>query len=258
MSSRRSAPPRCAGFETLRDDDVTALELSLALLGGCFLIAVGVSTAVARTLTQPLAVLRIGSARLAAEPESAEPVAYRGRNDEFAQVVRSINALHERLLALHGEFAGQAGGVRTEHAELLAAREALTLQRAELQDRVTGLTAELQRLRDTVHHTFVNLSLRSLGLVERQLGVIEHLEEREQDPERLATLFKLDHLATVIRRHSENMLVLAGADHGQGHPGPIPLVDVARAAVSEIERYERVTIQSLPPHAQVATSPPTT
>lgn len=239
-------------LKELRDDDVTALELSIALLGGCFLIAVGVSTAVARTLTQPLAVLRIGSGRLAAEPETAEAIAYRGRNDEFAQVVRSINALHERLLALHGEFAGQAGGPRTDHAELLAGREALTLQRAELQVQVAELTAELQRLRNTVHHTFVNLSLRSLGLVERQLGVIENLEEREQDPERLATLFKLDHLATVMRRHGENMLVLAGADHGQGHPGPIPLVDVARAAVSEIERYERVTIQSLPPHAQVA------
>ncbi|MGW0856499.1 sensor histidine kinase [Streptomyces sp. NPDC002690] len=239
-------------LEKLRDDDVTGLELSLALLGGCFLIAVGVSTAVARTLTQPLAVLRIGSGRLATEPETAEGIAYRGRNDEFAQVVRSINALHARLLALHGEFAGQAGGVRDEHAELIAGREALTLQRAELQVQVADLTAELQRLRNTVHHTFVNLSLRSLGLVERQLGVIENLEEREQDPERLATLFKLDHLATVMRRHGENMLVLAGADHGQGHAGPIPLVDVARAAVSEIERYERVTIQSLPPHAQVA------
>ncbi|MCX5399719.1 nitrate- and nitrite sensing domain-containing protein [Streptomyces sp. NBC_00102] len=239
-------------LEKLRDDDVTGLELSLALLGGCFLIAVGVSTAVARTLTQPLAVLRIGSARLAAEPESAEAIAYRGRNDEFAQVVRSINALHERLLALHGEFAGQTGGLRAEHAELIAGREALSLQRAELQVQVADLTAELQRLRTTVHHTFVNLSLRSLGLVERQLGVIENLEEREQDPERLATLFKLDHLATVMRRHGENMLVLAGADHGQGHAGPIPLVDVARAAVSEIERYERVTIQSLPPYAQVA------
>ncbi|WP_327180162.1 nitrate- and nitrite sensing domain-containing protein [Streptomyces sp. NBC_01335] len=239
-------------LEKLRDDDVTGLELSLALLGGCFLIAVGVSTAVARTLTQPLAVLRIGSARLAAEPETSEAIAYRGRNDEFAQVVRSINALHARLLALHGEFAGQAGGLRAEHAELVAGREALTLQRAELQVQVADLTAELQRLRNTVHHTFVNLSLRSLGLVERQLGVIENLEEREQDPERLATLFKLDHLATVMRRHGENMLVLAGADHGQGHPGPIPLVDVARAAVSEIERYERVTIQSLPPYAQIA------
>ncbi|MFE4450771.1 nitrate- and nitrite sensing domain-containing protein [Streptomyces sp. NPDC056796] len=242
-------------LEGLRDDDVTALELRLALLGGCFLVAVGVSTAVARTLTQPLAVLRIGAGRIAAEPETAEPVRYTGRNDEFAQVVRSINALHGRLHGLRNDTDGRlAGTERTEgeRGELIAAREALTLQRAELQAQVAELTGQLERLRNTVHHTFVNLSLRTLGLVERQLGVIEGMEEREQDPERLATLFKLDHMATVMRRHSENMLVLAGAEHHQGHAGPIPLVDVLRAAVSEIERYERVTIQSLPPHAQIA------
>ncbi|WP_405938827.1 nitrate- and nitrite sensing domain-containing protein [Streptomyces sp. NBC_00726] len=240
------------GLEQLRDDDVTALELRIALLGGCFLVAVAVSTAVARTLTQPLAVLRIGAARLAAEPATAEPVRYTGRNDEFAQTVRSINALHGRLRELLQQFDGRFENLETERAELLAGREALTVQRAELQVHAADLATQLEKLRNTVHHTFVNLSLRTLGLVERQLGVIESLEEREQDPERLATLFKLDHMATVMRRHSENMLVLAGADHGHGHPGPIPLVDVLRAAVSEIERYERVTIQSLPPHAQVA------
>ncbi|MFG2535413.1 nitrate- and nitrite sensing domain-containing protein [Streptomyces sp. NPDC048511] len=239
-------------LEGLRDDDVTALELRLALLGGCLLIAVGVSTAVARTLTQPLAVLRIGAGRIAAEPETAEPVRYTGRNDEFAQVVRSINALHGKLHGLHHDVTGRLEGLQSERGELIAGREALTLQRAELQVTVAELTSQLERLRNTVHHTFVNLSLRTLGLVERQLGVIEGLEEREQDPERLATLFKLDHMATVMRRHSENMLVLAGTDHNQGHAGPIPLVDVLRAAVSEIERYERVTIQSLPPHAQIA------
>ncbi|MEU7077017.1 nitrate- and nitrite sensing domain-containing protein [Streptomyces sp. NPDC046409] len=239
-------------LEALRDDDVTALELRLALLGGCLLVAVGVSTAVARTLTQPLAVLRIGAGRIAAEPETAEPVRYTGRNDEFAQVVRSINALHGKLHGLQHEVTGRLESVQSEQGELAADREALTLQRAELQTRVAELTGQLERLRNTVHHTFVNLSLRTLGLVERQLGVIEGMEEREQDPERLATLFKLDHMATVMRRHSENMLVLAGTDHNQGHVGPIPLVDVLRAAVSEIERYERVTIQSLPPHARIA------
>ncbi|MFJ2092435.1 nitrate- and nitrite sensing domain-containing protein [Streptomyces sp. NPDC087901] len=236
----------------LRDDDVTALELRIALLGGCLLIAVGVSTAVARTLTQPLAVLRIGAGRLAAEPETAEPVRYTGRNDEFAQVVRSINALHGRLHGLLHDFNGRFEKLESERGELIAGREALTLQRAELQVHTADLAAQLEKLKNTVHHTFVNLSLRTLGLVERQLGVIESLEEREQDPERLSTLFKLDHMATVMRRHSENMLVLAGAEHGHGHAGPIPLVDVLRAAVSEIERYERVTIQSLPPHAQIA------
>ncbi|WP_228990256.1 nitrate- and nitrite sensing domain-containing protein [Streptomyces sp. DH8] len=239
-------------LERLRDDDVTALELSIALLGGCFLLAVGVSTAVARTLTQPLAVLRIGAARLAEDPASAEPVRYTGRNDEFAQVVRSLNTLHGRFSTLQQDVTGRVESLAGERAKLIEGREALVAQRAELQAHVTELTTELERLRGTVDHTFVNLSLRTLGLVERQLGVIESLEEREQDPERLATLFKLDHMATVMRRHSENMLVLAGAEHSNGHAGPIPLVDVARAAVSEIERYERVTIQSLPPHAQIA------
>ncbi|MFC8626646.1 sensor histidine kinase [Streptomyces anulatus] len=239
-------------LEGLRDDDVTALELSIALLGGCFLLAVGVSTAVARTLTQPLAVLRIGAARLAEDPESAEPVRYTGRNDEFAQVVRSMNSLHGRLTTLHQDVTGRVESLTGERTKLIAGRETLVAQRAELQTRAAELATQLEQLRNTVNHTFVNLSLRTLGLVERQLGVIEGLEEREQDPERLATLFKLDHMATVMRRHSENMLVLAGAEHGHGHAGPIPLVDVARAAVSEIERYERVTIQSLPPHAQIA------
>ncbi|MFE7777839.1 nitrate- and nitrite sensing domain-containing protein [Streptomyces sp. NPDC057445] len=232
----------------LRDDDVTALELRIALLGGCLIVAVGISAAVARTLTRPLAVLRIGAARLAGAPGAGEPIRFTGRNDEFAQVVRSLNTLHGKLV----DLSARAERLDTSHGELAAAREELAAQRAELQSRTVEVTEQLELLRRTVSHTFVNLSLRTLGLVERQLAVIERLEEREQDPERLATLFKLDHMATVMRRHSENLLVLAGTEHGHGHPGPVPLVDVMRAAVSEIERYERITIQSLPPHAQVA------
>ncbi|WP_078868018.1 nitrate- and nitrite sensing domain-containing protein [Streptomyces sp. NRRL F-5727] len=248
------AAKRVERLTALRDDDVTALELRLAFLGGCLLLAVGVSTYVARSLTRPLAVLRLGAARLAAAPDPAaeEAVRFTGRNDEFAQVVRSLNTLHGQLAAL----AAHTGRLTGERAGLVAAEEAaqaeLAAQRAELQGRIAVLTADLERLRGTVQHTFVNLSLRSLGLVDRQLGVIEKLEEREQDPDRLATLFKLDHMATVMRRHSENLLVLAGHEHVHGHTGPVPLVDVLRAAVSEIERYERVTIQSLPPHAQLA------
>ncbi|MFE4618919.1 nitrate- and nitrite sensing domain-containing protein [Streptomyces sp. NPDC056747] len=250
----RLAAERVEHLVNLRDDDVTALELRIAFLGGCLIVAIGISTYVARTLTRPLAVLRIGAARLAAapEPHGEEPIRFTGRNDEFAQVVRSLNTLHGKLSGL----AAHSDRLTGEHAELAAAKETLgaeiAAQRAELQGRVALLTADLERLKGTIHHTFVNLSLRSLGLVERQLGVIEKLEEREQDPDRLATLFKLDHLATVMRRHSENLLVLAGHEHVHGHAGPVPLVDVLRAAVSEIERYERVTIQSLPPHAQIA------
>ncbi|MER5768507.1 nitrate- and nitrite sensing domain-containing protein [Streptomyces sp. NPDC001985] len=246
------ASERITGLETLRDDDVTALEIQVAVLGGLVLLSIGVSAAVARTLTRPLAVLRIGAARLAAAPETEEPVGFTGRNDEFAQVVRSLNTLHGRVR----ELSARAGAIESDRAEANASRDVLAAKlsaaRAELRENTGELTAELRRLRHTVDHTFVNLSLRTLGLVERQLGVIEKLEEREQDPERLATLFKLDHMATVMRRHSENLLVLAGHEHGHGHVGAVPLVDVLRAAVSEIERYERVVIQSLPPHSQVA------
>ncbi|MDQ0845039.1 signal transduction histidine kinase [Streptomyces sp. V1I6] len=248
------ATERTERFEQLRDDDLTALEIRIALLGGLVVVTVGVLAAVSRTLTRPLAVLRIGAARLADAPvpQSEEPVRFTGRNDEFAQVVRSLNTLHGKLRDL-GTRAAQLDADRGELLGSRAALEAeLTEARAELRQRTEETARELDRLRHTVHHTFVNLSLRTLGLVERQLGVIEKLEEREQDPERLATLFKLDHMATVMRRHSENLLVLAGTDHGHGHVGPVPLVDVLRAAVSEIERYERVVIQSLPPHAQVA------
>ncbi|MFD3524404.1 nitrate- and nitrite sensing domain-containing protein [Streptomyces sp. NPDC058653] len=235
-------------LEALRDDGVTSLEVSIALLGGLLIVAVGASTAVARTLTRPLAVVRIGAARLAAEPATEEPVRFTGRNDEFAQVVRSLNGLHAKLL----DVSARADKLSGERTGLIGARQSMADQRAELQERAAGITAELEALRHTVHHTFVNLALRTLGLVERQLGVIETLEEREQDPDRLGVLFQLDHLATVMRRHSENLLVLAGHEQGASYAGPVPLVDVLRAAVSEIDKYERVTILSLPPNAQLA------
>ncbi|MER6436207.1 nitrate- and nitrite sensing domain-containing protein [Streptomyces sp. NPDC001185] len=239
---------RTEDLELLRDDDVTALEVRIALIGALMLVAVGVSMAMARTLTRPLAVLRIGSARLAADPGAAEPVKFTGRNDEFAQVVRSVNALHAHAAALHERLATLEG----DRKHLIGRRQLAADERDRLRAELAQAASHLEQVRGTIHSTFVNLALRTLGLVERQLGVIEGLEEREQDPERLGTLFKLDHFATVMRRHSENLLVLAGHEHVQHHAGPVPLVDVVRAAVSEIERYERVRIAALPPHAHLA------
>lgn len=231
-----------------RDDDVTALEIRVALIGVTLLVAVGVSMAMARSLTRPLAVLRIGSARLATEPAPQEPIRFTGRDDEFAQVVRSVNALHEHAAGLTERLTT----LEADRKHLIGQRRSMAEERDKLRAELTEASAHLERVRQSIHGTFVNLALRTLGLVERQLAVIENLEDREQDPDRLATLFKLDHFATVMRRHSENLLVLAGAEHGHQHPGAVPLVDVVRAAVSEIERYERVRIATLPPHAHVA------
>ncbi|MFF7094679.1 nitrate- and nitrite sensing domain-containing protein [Streptomyces rubradiris] len=241
---------RTKDLEKLRDDDVTALEIRVAVLGVLLLVAVGVATGMARSLTRPLSVLRRGSARLAEaeDPAAQDPIAFTGRNDEFAQVVRSVNALHAHAAALHERVAT----LETDRKHLVGQRQKMADAREELRAELADSAAQLERLRTSIGSTFVNLALRTLGLVERQLAVIEGLEDREQDPERLATLFKLDHFATVMRRHSENLLVLAGTEHVQQHPGPVPLVDVVRAAVSEIERYERVRIASLPPHAHVA------
>ncbi|MFJ9564119.1 nitrate- and nitrite sensing domain-containing protein [Streptomyces fuscichromogenes] len=241
---------RTKDLAKLRDDDVTALEIRVAVLGALMLVAVGIATAMARTLTRPLSVLRRGSARLAEaeDPRTAEPITFTGRNDEFAQVVRSVNTLHAHAVELYDRIAT----LETDRKHLVGQRQKMADAREELRAEVTDAGAQLERLRTSIGGTFVNLALRTLGLVERQLAVIETLEEREQDPDRLSTLFKLDHFATVMRRHSENLLVLAGTEHVQQHAGPIPLVDVVRAAVSEIERYERVRISSLPPHAHVA------
>ncbi len=234
----------------LRDEDVTELEIRIAILGALLLLSVGVATAMARTLTRPLSVLRRGSARLAEaeDPAAEEPVTFTGRNDEFAQVVRSVNALHAHAAGLGRRIAT----LEADRKHLVGQRQKMADAREELRAELAEATAHMERMRHSIGGTFVNLALRTLGLVERQLGVIEGLEEREDDPDRLATLFKLDHFATVMRRHSENLLVLAGTEHGRHTAGPVPLVDVVRAAVSEIERYERVRIAALPPHAHIA------
>lgn len=240
----------------LRDDDVTELEIRIGLEGLCLLLAVGAGIWAARSLTQPLAALRIGAKRLAADPAHEDPLTYKGRNDEFATTVRSVNALHAQV----GELARRTAEMESERKRLISGRQRLVAEREVLQEQGEGLKEEIADLTERlaalhagVHGRFVNLSLRTLGLVERQLGVIESLEESEQDPERLETLFKLDHFAARMRRNSENLLVLAGAEqYSNNHPGPVPLLDVLRASISEIERYERVRIQSLPPHSQVA------
>ncbi|MFD0328866.1 nitrate- and nitrite sensing domain-containing protein [Streptacidiphilus monticola] len=108
------------------------------------------------------------------------------------------------------------------------------------------LASEQALLRGNVNAIFTNLSRRSHGLIERQLALITDLENNEADPDQLENLFKLDHLATRMRRNGENLLVLAGEDAGRSWGEPIPLVDVLRAAASEVEQYERIELSGIP------------
>ncbi|MES4909590.1 MULTISPECIES: nitrate- and nitrite sensing domain-containing protein [unclassified Streptomyces] len=108
------------------------------------------------------------------------------------------------------------------------------------------LAAEQAMLRGNVNAIFTNLSSRNQGLIERQLSLISELENREADPDQLEHLFRLDHLATRMRRNGENLLILAGEEPGRRWNQPVPLIDVLRAASSEVESYERIELAGVP------------
>ncbi|OZM82623.1 nitrate- and nitrite sensing domain-containing protein [Pseudonocardia sp. MH-G8] len=200
---------------------VNSVVLMLGLL-----IGIAVAVLIARALIRSLRVLRtsaldvaerrlplaVESMRAGHTPDVAvDPVPLAGR-DEVAQVARAFDAVH-----------GQAVRLAADQAALQAGVSAM----------------------------FVNLSRRSQALVERQLQLIEQLESNEQDADQLSNLFQLDHLATRMRRNSENLLVLAGTDLAKRNIAPVPMVDVLRAAVSEVESYQRIVVQT-PPTATVA------
>ncbi|HEY2578445.1 MAG TPA: nitrate- and nitrite sensing domain-containing protein [Streptosporangiaceae bacterium] len=209
--------------ESLRKNAIT----DAAIVGAVVLLVLGLglmfTIIIGRSMVRPLRRLRAdalsiagaqlpGMVRRLSESEGEEgdleikPVGV-DSSDEIGEVARAFDAVH-------------AEAVR------LASNEA--------------------RLRGNVNAMFVNLSRRSQSLVERQIHLIDDLEQSEQDSERLGSLFRLDHLATRMRRNSENLLVLAGYEASRRWTQPVALVDVLRAAVSEIEHYERVVLNVQP------------
>jgi signal transduction histidine kinase len=167
----------------------------------------------------PQAVARLRDPALATHMSSnqlalqlAEPLPVRSR-DEFGQVTEAFNAVH-----------------------LEAVRTA----------------AEQAQLRASVSTMFVNLARRSQILVDRLIGHLDRLERGEEDPDRLGELFQLDHLATRMRRNDENLLVLAGADSTRIQRDHAPLMDVLRAAQSEVEHYVRVEFGTIDRDVEIA------
>ncbi len=101
-------------------------------------------------------------------------------------------------------------------------------------------------VRRGVNEVFLNIARRSQTLLHRQLSILDGMERRTEDPTELEDLFRVDHLATRMRRHAEDLVILAGAAPGRGWRNPVPLVDVLRGAVSEVEDYARVSIRPMP------------
>ena len=214
ITSRANALRSNATTDLLVTGLVTLLLLALVVM---------VSTIVARSLIRPLRKLRTDALDVAGHrlPEMVRRLSQSEGGDEGVEIepigVTSTDEI--------GEVARAFDQVHRE-AVRLAADEAM--------------------LRGNLNAMFINLSRRSQSLIERQLSLIDNLEQSEQDSGRLSSLFRLDHLATRMRRNSENLLVLAGHEVTRRWSQPVPLVDVLRAAISEIEQYERVVLNVQP------------
>jgi signal transduction histidine kinase len=203
----------------LRSAELVSVATLLLLL-----LVLLITTFVARSMIRPLRKLRADALEVAGSklPEMVRRLSQSEGGDASAEIEPiGVNSTDEI-----GEVARAFDQVHRE-AVRLAADEAM--------------------LRGNLNAMFVNLSRRSQSLIERQLSLIDNLEQTEQDADRLSSLFRLDHLATRMRRNSENLLVLAGHEAASRRwSQPVPLVDVLRAAISEIEQYERVVLNVQP------------
>nr|WP_157554037.1 nitrate- and nitrite sensing domain-containing protein [Herbidospora sakaeratensis] len=204
----------------LQDAEQRSAVVSGVLIVVLLLVVLVITTLVAGSLTRPLRRLRREALEIAGSrlPDTVQKLRESGEaadlpevapigvttSDEIGEVARAFDEVHREAIRLAGDEA---------------------------------------RLRSNVNSMFVNLSRRTQTLVERQLSLIDGLEQGEQDETRLGNLFKLDHLATRMRRNSENLLVLAGQEPARRWGQPVPIVDVVRASLSEVENYERVAIQ---------------
>jgi len=115
---------------------------------------------------------------------------------------------------------------------------------ATVQAAAVAAAVDQARLRKGVNQVFLNISMRNQSLLHRQLGLLDSMERRTSEPEALAGLFRLDHLTTRMRRHAEGLIILSGSVPGRGWRDPVPVVDVLRAAVAEVEDYVRVDVTS--------------
>jgi signal transduction histidine kinase len=175
---------------------------------------------VARSLIRPLRVLRDSALKVAHEDLEREITRVRAGDEsppeplpvhtteEIGQVAHAVDELHTQALLLAGDES---------------------------------------RLRLLVNDMFETMSRRNRSLVDQQLSLIDRLERNEEDPERLDSLFRLDHLAARMRRNGSNLLVLAGAQVSRGDQrSGVPLSSIIHAAASEVEDYRRVETSMVP------------
>jgi HAMP domain-containing protein len=224
-----------AAAGSLGDSARRSASLYALLAGTGLLLAVAIALLAARSITRPLRRLTDAADDLAAErlPKLVDALRHPGGDDEryLAATVESLEVTSDDEL---GRLAASFNAIQTVAVDVAA-------QQADL-------------LRKGIGDLYVNLARRNQSLIERQIQLLDRLEAEEEDPDVLEHLFLLDHLATRMRRNAESLLVLAGAEQGQRRSRPLDVVDVVRAAVSEVEDYERIQLGGLAPAVVLGTA----
>jgi signal transduction histidine kinase len=171
--------------------------------------------------------------RLSRDISGLETSARRFADHQLPQLVERLRRGEE--VDLETELSPSA---RTRITELARAEAALAGVR---RTAVTAAVTETN-LRSGISQVFVSLARRSQSLLQRQLRLLDDLERKAVDPGTLADLFPLDHLTTRMRRHAEGLIILSGSVPGRAWSSPVPVIDVVRGAIAEIEDYKRVTV----------------
>ncbi|MEV6216151.1 ATP-binding protein [Nocardia sp. NPDC051833] len=234
---RTSLYTSLVGYEGVVNEATKAIESSMDELAAAaatgawtytgvviatILAALLLAVFVARSMIVPLHRLRLAALRVAesdlphevaqlrngAAPEDVplEPMPVRS-DEEIGQLARAVDDIHGQALRLASDQA---------------------------------------QMRSQVNDMFETLARRSKSLVDHQLTLIEAMEYDEKDPRLLENLFRLDHLAARMRRNGDNLLILAGTKQRRTKSAPVEIADVLRAAISEVEDYERVKLGATP------------
>ncbi|MDY7106068.1 MAG: HAMP domain-containing protein [Actinomycetota bacterium] len=222
--SLRSNAEIAANAADVRDDATATVRLYLLGAAIGIIVAVLLAFLVARATTRPLRRLTVAANTLATEqlPGLVERLRSAGANDTRAFEATPIEI-----------------DSRDEIGQLAAAINSIQATTIDVAEEQSSL------LRKGISDIFVNLARRNQTLLDRQIEFIDELEANEEDPDQLDNLFRLDHLATRMRRNAESLLVLAGAEPTRRRSRPVPLADVVRVAVGEVEDFARIKLVAL-------------
>ncbi len=222
----RAADELSSEADRVEAEAVDRQQLVAGIALAALLLALVVTSVASRSITRPLRSLRSQAENMAGE--------------RLPTAVRQILDTPPGEDVVIPEVEPIAVDTRDEVADVAAALSAV-------QASAVDLAVEQAVLRRNISDSYINLGRRNQNLLSRQLDFITELERNEADPDTLEGLFRLDHLATRMRRNAESLLVLAGVEPPRQWAAPVKLSDVVRAALGEVEDYHRVVVRHLEP-----------